>query len=392
MPNIKPICEPDTPQWLEMRKKGIGASEAAAVVGLSPWSTPLEIFLRKTGQLAEKEQTDAMRMGHLLEPVIWTRFNELTGIPVITRPVGLIAHREHDFILATPDALVHPENEDLQIGESKSTNWRRAAEMGENPEDVPMDWLVQVQQQLAVTELQVGRLAVLLDGRTLLNFRIERNQNLIEALIEAETEFWQRIQNNDPPPPNFSHKSMPLLIKELFGNVSEHRVVDLSEEAAAGVVRAMEIKAEIKRLEEELGRMESAFKYEIGDAPVGILPGRTDLMVKRRFVAETEVKATTKKAYTVTQAVKYDARLVAALRQQSKFEAIELLLYGAGYHVTEVEASGSKYYACDGKPPVRVGDHDPNDATALWIDQNNAVDLRVDDTHEAIADKLKSVL
>ncbi len=392
MPNIKAICEPDTPQWLEMRKKGIGASEAAAVVGLSPWATPLEIFLRKTGQLAEKEQTDAMRMGHLLEPVIWTRFGELTGIPVVTRPVGLIPHKQHDFILATPDAFVQPENEDLQVGESKSTSWRRAAEMGENPEDVPMDWLVQVQQQLAVTELEVARMAVLLDGRTLLNFRIERNQNLIDALIDAETEFWERIKNNDPPPPNFTHTSMPRLIKELFGNVSEHRVVDLSEEASQAVIRAMELKAQIKKIEEELGRVESTFKYEIGDAPIGVLPGRTDLMVKRRFVPETHVAATTKRAYTVTQAVKYDGRIVATMRQQSKFEAIELLLYGAGYNLTESEASGSKYYACDGKPPVRVADHDPNEATAQWIDQHNAVDVRVDDSHEAIADKLKSVL
>lgn len=392
MPNIKAICEPDTPQWLEMRKKGIGASEAAAVVGLSPWSTPLEIFLRKTGQLPEKTETDAMRMGHLLEPVIWTRFNELTKIPVVTRPVGLIAHRQHEFILATPDALVHPENEDLQVGESKSTNWRRAAEMGENPEDVPMDWLVQCQQQMLVTELETCRLAVLLDGRTLLNFRIERNQNLIDALIEAETEFWQRIQNNDPPPPNFTHTSMPTLIKELFGNVSEHRVVDLSAEAAQAVARAMELKAEIKKLEEELGRMESAFKYEIGDAPIGVLPGRTDLMIKRRFVAETHVAATTKKAYTVTQAVKYDGRLVAALRQQSKFEAIELLLYGAGYHVTEEEASGSKYYACDGKKPVRVSDHEPNGPTIIWLEQNSAIDIRVDDSSEEIAAKLSEVL
>lgn len=392
MPNITPICEPDTPQWLEMRQQGIGASDAPAVVGLSQWSTPLEIFLRKTGQLAEKEQTDAMRMGHLLEPVIWTRFGELTKIPIVQRPVGLIAHQTHRFMLATPDAFVRPENEDLQVGESKTTSWRRSVELGDSPEDVPTDWMIQVQQQLAVTDLEVGRLAVLLDGRTLLNFRIERNQNLIDALIEAETEFWERVQNNDPPPPNFQHESMPKLIKALFGNVSDHRVVDLSEEAVAAVDNAVRLKAQIKEAEKELERWESVYKYEMGEAPIALIPGRMDVMIKRRYVPETRVEAHTKKSYTVTQAVKYDGRLVATMRTQSKFDAIELLLYGAGYSLTETGTSGSKYYACDDKRPVRVADHEPNSETMEWINSHDVVDIRVDDSHEAIAEKLKAVL
>lgn len=390
MPNLIAICEPDTPEWLEKRQSGIGASDAAAVVGLSPWSTPLEIFLRKTGQLAEKPETDAMRMGHLLEPVIWTRFAELTAIPVVKRPVGLIRHRTHEFMLATPDALLEPD-EGLQVGESKSTTWRRAAELGDAPEDVPMDWLIQVQQQLAVTELEVGRVAVLLDGRTLINFRIERNQNLIDSLIEAETEFWERVQNNDPPPPDFQHASMPKLIKELFGNVSEHRVVDLSPEAVAALDAAQVLKLRIKELEEELDRTESIYKFEMGDAPIGVLPGRNDVMLKRRHVAGSTFTVN-RKPHVVTQPVKFDQKVVAALRRQSKFEAIEMLLYGAGYHLKEASDSGSRYYCAIGKVDVRVSDHDPNEATLKWLAQSGAIDLRVDDDHGVLAKKLAAVL
>ena len=69
----------DRSQWLEERRQGIGGSDAAAAVGLSPWKTRLELWLEKTGQTPDREETPEMRRGTLLEPVVKQLYADATG-------------------------------------------------------------------------------------------------------------------------------------------------------------------------------------------------------------------------------------------------------------------------------------------------------------------------
>lgn len=393
MLNLTPVCAPDTDEWLKLRKSGIGASDAPAVCGASEYGTALQVYLRKKDRIPDVDDTqDAIRMGHLLEPVIWQRFNELTNIKVVQSPVGMIRHPEHEFMFATPDAVLEDDVDGVHVGESKATSWRVAHRLGTDPDDVPSEWMVQVQHQLAVTGASVGRMAVLLDGRTLLNYRIERNQALIDAIIDAEKEFWERIKNNDPPEPDYKHSTCLDLIRQVFGDVSDYHVAELSDEDYECWKQAQELKRQIKVLQAEVDRLQNPAKYHMGEAVVAVFGSKKDLMLKRTLIPEAPVAATVRKSYIKTAAVKYDGFLIGKLKQQSKFEAIEALLYGAGYSLKEESPGGSRYYEHADKLPIRVAESDPNDAVRNWLEISGGIDIRTTDTPQQLSEKLSAVL
>ena len=66
-------------QWLEQRRKTIGGSDAAAIVGLSKYASPFSVWAEKTGRLPEKEDSEAMRQGRDLEDYVARRWMESTG-------------------------------------------------------------------------------------------------------------------------------------------------------------------------------------------------------------------------------------------------------------------------------------------------------------------------
>lgn len=256
------VCDANTDEWLEARNSGIGASEAAAACGMSPYSTPAELYHRKRGELAPVEETDAMRLGTALEPVIASEFQHRTGLKVIRNHLGLYRHADHSFMLASPDALIEPN----ELAEWKATTFRTLGQYGdEDSDDVPTPYLLQTQQQLAVTGLQVCHLAVLSDGRTLRTYRIERNDRLIENIAKAEAELWERIQNGDPPEHNWSHPSTIDLVKEIHGTQSDGVRIEASVEAHEWRARRKALKATIKELQTEDDSYKARLMDEIGE-------------------------------------------------------------------------------------------------------------------------------
>src|SRR5690606_29968470 len=62
--------------WLQARRRGIGGSDIATIAGVNPWSSPVELYLDKLGELPERPETDAMRFGKRLEQVVADEFAE----------------------------------------------------------------------------------------------------------------------------------------------------------------------------------------------------------------------------------------------------------------------------------------------------------------------------
>src|SRR3990172_4113086 len=113
--------------YLEKRKLSIGASEAAAVLGLSKYRTPLEVYMEKTEQLPAKEPNFNMALGNLLEPIIAQLFEIETTLPVVKNDV-VYFHKDYSFISATPDYFVKSiyfyTKDSLSLVECKSTGFR----------------------------------------------------------------------------------------------------------------------------------------------------------------------------------------------------------------------------------------------------------------------------
>lgn len=194
--------------WLAVRKNGIGGSDAAAAVGLSPYMSPLELWLIKTGRDANLPKPDAgdttepVYWGTLLEPIVAASYTRQTGHR-IRRVNAVLQHPQIPFMLANIDREVVG-NRDVQLLECKT-----AGEFGARlwRDGVPEYVQLQVQHQLAVTGRQAADVAVLLCGQKLEVHRVARDDGLIARLIELEAAFWRYVETGTPPPADGSESA-----------------------------------------------------------------------------------------------------------------------------------------------------------------------------------------
>lgn len=187
--------------WLEVRKNGIGGSDAAAAVGLSPYMSPLELWLIKTGHDANlprpdpRDTSEPIYWGTLLEPIVSAAYTAQTGNRV-RKINAVLRHPTIPWMIANVDREVVG-CRDVQLLECKT-----AGEFGARlwRDGVPEYVQLQVQHQLAVTGRQAADVAVLICGQKLEVHRVARDDALIARLIELEAAFWRFVETDTPPP------------------------------------------------------------------------------------------------------------------------------------------------------------------------------------------------
>ena len=187
----------DREAWLRERRKGIGASDAAACVGCSPWKSSIGLWAEKTWRVPPSEPTDkdAAEMGRLLEPVVLERFRQLTGFWVEGWPQTVIVQNDaYRWQLCTPDALIFGD-EGVGLVQAKT-----ARETEGGWDEVPLHYEIQVQHEMAVTGLAYAYLVVLFGGRTLQWYRFERDEYSIDWLTSHEKKLWHHVETGDELP------------------------------------------------------------------------------------------------------------------------------------------------------------------------------------------------
>ena len=108
-----------TEEWLRWRQKGIGGSDVAPILGISKWSSAIDIWLSKTNQKRDEVvENEAMTWGKILEPVIRDRFKEVTGRKVI-EVHAILQNEEHPFMIADIDGLTTDDSGEPAILECK---------------------------------------------------------------------------------------------------------------------------------------------------------------------------------------------------------------------------------------------------------------------------------
>ena len=254
----------DREAWLDVRKGGIGSSDAAAAVGLNPYKSPLELWLEKTGRSQDADTPvgfdDPRYWGTLLEPYVATAYQQQTERRV-RKVNAVLQHPVFPFMLANIDREVIG-CPDVQILECKT-----AGEFGARlwREGVPEYVQVQVQHQLAVTGKDAADVAVLLCGQQLEIFRIPRDDEVIARLVVLEARFWEYVTSDVAPPADGS-ASAGKALRQLYpggGNTldfCEDR--DLSDTFAQLVALRDELDARGKDAE----RLKQALQQAMGDA------------------------------------------------------------------------------------------------------------------------------
>lgn len=281
-------------QWLVERAKSIGASEVPTVLGLNPFDTPLKLWGRKIGNLPAIEETEAMRMGHVLEPVIALLYAEETK-RVLNDP-GEYTIRRNDnvpFMHATLDREIEPVEGHDGAGDCqiKSVGHRMAHHWEEG--EIPLYVQAQMQAEMAVAGFEWGSVAVLIGGQQFLWKDIEIQSNgFIEFMVARVEAFWIRVQ--EVRAPEAGEKDTDAL-RLLYPKHVAEKVVELPRHAIAPAGAITAIAAGIKVQQGHLHKFQNKLKQLIGDAEIGILPNGEKWSYKGSDVAEHTVKAFTKR-------------------------------------------------------------------------------------------------
>ncbi|WP_348549704.1 lambda-exonuclease family protein [Psychrobacter sp. KFRI-CH2-11] len=219
-------------KWLEIRKQGIGSSDAAAACGIHPYLSMLELWMIKTGRMESNldegiEGYSPLYWGNTLEPMVAKYYQEHTGNKV-RRVNAILQHPdpEQHFMLANLDYAITGSDE-VQILECKTTG-EHGAKLWKH--GVPLYVTCQVQHQLAVTGKQAAHICVLLCGHEAKIYKVERDERLIASIMEHERLFWQYVETDTPPTPDHS-ESAARALKQLYPKPASK--IDFSEDAGA---------------------------------------------------------------------------------------------------------------------------------------------------------------
>ena len=253
--------------WLDVRKTGIGSSDAAASVGLNPYQSQLELWMVKTGrggalpQIDPNDDTSPMFWGTLLEAFVAAHYTKKTGNR-IRKINAVLQHPEHAWMLANIDREIIGVR-DVQILECKTAGMNGAKLWREGvPEYVQM----QVHHQLAVTGKQAADVAVLVCGNEFQIYRIERDEALIARLIELERKFWHYVETDTQPPADGSD-SAEVALRCLYPNDCG-ATLDLSDDVEMGTAFAdlLAVRAVMAEQEQTESQLKQKIQQRMGDA------------------------------------------------------------------------------------------------------------------------------
>lgn len=188
----------NTPAWHALRATGIGASEVAAVLGLSPWLSPFTLWHLKAGNVADGfVENPATYWGTTLEPVIAREYRARHRRRVMLQP-GTYHHPDRRWQLVNPDGLIGTARQGFELLEVKTA--RTADGFGDDGTDeVPVHYACQVMHALDVMGLERATLAVLIGGSDYREYHLTFDEAEAAILRDAAATFWQSIADGIMP-------------------------------------------------------------------------------------------------------------------------------------------------------------------------------------------------
>jgi len=248
-----------TKEQLEERKKGIGASEAATILGYNPYASPIDLWMVKKG-IKVVEENQAMRLGTKLEPIIATMYEEATGLELYSP--GTLKYK-NPIIYGTPDRFIIGKNKGVEI---KTANARMAENWGaEGTDEVPQHYLIQCIICMAVSDFPTWDVAVLLGGQDFRIYNILRDVELENTIIDKLLAWWETYIIGDREPEIDSSASCSeYLAKKYPKNFAPLK--EASPEVEVLLQKLSEVRYSLKSFEEQEEAIKNLLKNSIGDA------------------------------------------------------------------------------------------------------------------------------
>ena len=258
-------------EWLDERKKGIGSSEAGTIMGVNHFDTPYQLWRRKTGVDGPIPSSEAMELGHHMEPAVVTMFAARTGAQVRKDSEGdwIAVDTVKDYLRVSPDrhfyeAGAKHTKRNLRILECKTTS------VSEDPDDFPVYWYCQLQYQMGVMGVKKGA-GAWISSYPRLNFgykEFDFNPEFFKALVEQLEIFWLiNIQGGIAPDDINSEDAL------VRNPTAKDGVTVQADAQIISTYNALkQINSEIKALEKTQSSLEDDIKIAMGEADTLVSP------------------------------------------------------------------------------------------------------------------------
>jgi len=267
-------------EWLAARRTGIGGSDIAPILGLSPWRTPLDVYKDKV-EGADQPETEAMRWGIILEDAIAREYAQRAGVRV-QRINDLLRAPGRDWAIASLDRVIVPAGTRARLHsgelrgaegvlECKLVNAFSADQWGhgDDPDAVPLHYAAQCMWYLGVTGLPWCDVAALIGGQRLVVRRIERDEETIAAMFARAETFWRdHVLARVPPPPTTAKEAGQAWPSD------NGESLEADEQLIAAYNAAREARARITEAESDYEAAVERIKLALGERSALTLQGR----------------------------------------------------------------------------------------------------------------------
>ena len=262
---------------------------------MSRYTQPLDIYNRKLNPGDIEKPNEAMQRGHRFESTVLDWYEEQVGGRLFSSP--MLIHPEHEFLSATPDALwvekdpgKLPFSYQMDFTPIEAKTSQSKEEWGfEGSDDIPQEYIMQAQQQMAVTDTKSCDVPVLFSNFNFKLYTVERNDDLIQLIIESAGEMIERIRDRKPPEPNWQHPKTYELIRQVYG-VSEGNV-SLTEEASRLWLEAESLTKQAGELNKKAKENKAKILHEMGENGIGHLADGRHLIRKKVKREARQVRA-----------------------------------------------------------------------------------------------------
>jgi putative phage-type endonuclease len=254
------------------RSKYIGGSDIGAILGLSRFKTPLEVWMEKTGKETKKADSLPLRFGSFAEEFVASEYSRATGFELL-HDESIYLHQEHSFMSAHIDRFVLDDGASApsRILECKTANPFSSGDWGEAGSDqVPMSYLCQCIWYMAITGIDKTDLAVLFGNSDFRIYEIDRDQALEELVIAKATTFWNEHVLKDIPPPAQNEADC----HTLFSKGDPAKSIEAKQETLELTKRLHALNSEIETREEEVSSIKQTIMQSMEDAETLTFAGK----------------------------------------------------------------------------------------------------------------------
>jgi len=259
-------------EWHAARRKGLGGSDVAAVMGVSPWNSAMDTWLSKMGMVEPNSETGAMQRGRLFEDAIAQWYQEEIGSEYVVEggeemPIGNPLVEE--WMLASPDRYVTRVDGTepkfgLEIKTARSDyGW---GQKSEGNAGIPAYYLTQCAWYMAVTGIHKWVIVVyILASDEFRTYTINRDPEYERHMVETCRNFWNNHVIPGVPPPLDGSKGTQDYLKLVHGQVKDDEIAEATSKETEMILRLKELKDEYARVDREHGKLESEVKALIGE-------------------------------------------------------------------------------------------------------------------------------